>query len=194
MAASKWALEVRGFKDARKSFIELVNAMDPAGKSYGANALYRVAKSEIQTAMRDAGQYARDKARSNAAVSGVPRRLYSGARPAIFSFADFSAARDDKRKRSVLVGVRTGLSVRAKDERLFIAWGEGKRRRKDGTVAKRGLSMSFGALFERGTNDGRIRATHFFQAAIGSTTLRIKQIIGQAYIRAVEILNRNTKT
>lgn len=192
MAANKFRLEVRSFNEARKEFKALVQAMDPAGASSQMFDLYRVAQKEIQDALSDAGRFARDKARSNAAVTHAPRRLYQGSKPAIFSFSDFDSATDGKRKRSVLVGVRTGLSTRAKDERLFVTWGKGGKRRKDGTTSAGGFAMSLGALFERGTASARIRPRHYFSNAANSTRGMITRIVGQAYKRAVAVLNRNT--
>lgn len=192
MPANRFTLEMRGAREAKQAFVSLVKAMDPATGSGEVRGLYRIAQEDIRSAIAAAGQFLRDKARSNAAVTGSPRRLSQGSKPAIFSFADFNAASDDKRKRSVLVGVRTGLASRAKDPRLFIQWGSGAKRRKDGSTAHRGLSMSFGALFERGTANGRVRARHYFANAVTTTQGQIKVAIGNAYRRAVEILNRNT--
>lgn len=189
---NRFQLEVRGFKEAQKAFRDVVKAVDPATGSGELRGLYRTARAQIAEAMANAGQFLRDKARSNAQVTRAPKRLYSGARPAIFAFSDFSAARDDRRKRAVLVGVRTGLASQAKDERLYIKWGAGAKRRKDGSTASKGLSMSFATLYERGTANGRVRARHYFQNAVATTTHQIMGIVAQAYRRATSILNSNT--
>jgi hypothetical protein len=190
--ANRFQLEVRGFKEAQQAFRDVVKAVDPATSPGELRGLYRIARSQIVSALADAGRFLRDKARSNAMVMRAPKRLYSGARPAIFAFSDFDAARDDKRKRSVLVGVRTGLASRAKDERLFVKWGVGAKRRKDGSTASRGLAMSFGTLYEKGTANGRVRARHYFSNAVNTTKHSIMGLVAQAYRRAASLLNSTT--
>jgi hypothetical protein len=183
--ARRFAAEIKGLREIRLRFSDIAKAM--AGDR--TPTLSRVSKTVVD-AYGDAAMFVRDKARSNASSAGVPRRLFSGSRPAIFAFADFDAASDNKRKRSSLVGVRTGLSSRAKDPHLFIEWGKGHRRRKDGTIAQRGLAMSFGALFERGTQNRRIRAARYFRSAVFSTRGAVARILTTAYERAVEVLNK----
>lgn len=184
--------EMFRFKEAKESFRQAALAMDPAS----ANTLrdsYKRASGEIQEGFRRAALTIRDAAKSNAASSGAPRRLWSGVRPAIFAFSDFDSAKDDRRKRSVLVGVRTGLSYRAKQRELYIQWRPaGNTRKKDESkLGHGGLSMSFGALFEKGTANGRVRARHYFQSAIASASSQVLHMVTLAYQRATEHLNRD---
>ena len=183
--ARKFAAELEGLKEMRLRFTDIAKAMGMEKPQ----ALTTAAKG-ITEGFSAAALFVRDKARSNASGKGIPRRLYTGSSPAIFAFSDFNSSTDDKRKRSSLVGVRTGLSSRAKDPRLFIQWGIGAKRRKDGSVAGRGLAMSFGALFERGTKDRRIRAARFFRNAVFSTRGAVAQILTAAYQRAIDAINR----
>jgi hypothetical protein len=192
MAKKNWAITFDRMRltDAKKKFIDIAKSIDPATSKADLQALYRRAKSEIEDGYRMAALYVRDRARLNASASGAPRRLYSGNRPAIFSFADFDSAKDDRRKRSSLVGVRTGLSYWTPDEDLYVRWGYGARRKKDGTRAHGGLSMSLGALFERGTQDKRIRPKRYFRKAVFSARSYIAQTLTTAYHRAIGHLNR----
>jgi hypothetical protein len=195
MPVNKVALEVRSFRDAKRDFKNLVAAMDPSTASSQVFALYRVAQREIQEALAKGGEYARNSARSVAATTGAPRRLYSGSKPAIFAFSDFEAQTQGRRKRSALVGVRTGLSTKARDKDLFINWskGRGKRKSDGSSIGDGGLSMSLGALFERGTQNRRIRPRNYFRFGVAAASSRILATVGQAYKRAVRILNQNTK-
>jgi hypothetical protein len=203
VAQNKVALEVRSFRDAKRDFQSLVKAMDPATSSSQVYALYRVAQKEIQDALSKGGQFARDAVRSMAAATHAPRRLYSGSKPAIFSFADFDAATDNRRKRSVLVGVRTGLNPKASDPNLYIQWSpKSNIRKKDGSKIRdkwlgmrfgdKGLSMSLGTLFERGTQNRRIKPKNFFRFGVAAASSRILAGVGNAYKRAVQVLNKNT--
>jgi hypothetical protein len=194
VAQNKVALEVRSFRDAKRDFQSLVKAMDPATSSSQVYALYRVAQKEIQDALYKGGLFARDAVRSMAAATHAPRRLYSGSKPAIFSFADFNASTDSKRKRSVLVGVRTGLASKAPDKSLYVNWSKGSGNRKsDGSkIGSGGLSISFGSLFERGTQNRRIKPKNFFRFGVAAASSRIIAGVGNAYKRAVQVLNKNT--
>ena len=192
MAKKNWALSFDRMRltEAKKMFIDIAKSIDPATSKSSLQFLYRQAKAEIEEGYRVAAVYVRDKARANAQSSGAPRRLYTGSRPAIFAFSDFDAAKDDKRKRSSMVGVRTGLSYRAKDKRLYIEWGYGARRKSDNSRASGGLSMSLGALFERGTQDRRMRPRRFFRSAVWSAKGYIAQTLTAAYYRAIGHLNK----
>jgi hypothetical protein len=190
--ARKWAVEAKNLRQMKLAFKDIMATVDPTGKllseSRGKAFLASVGKT-ITDAYLNAALMIRDAARLRASAGGAPRRLYEGSRPAIFAFADFDAGRDDKRKRSSLVGVRTGLSYFAKDERLFVRWGEGSRRRKDGTVATRGLSMSLGAIFERGTQNRRIKPIRYFRGAIHATRGKVLTKLAEAYRLAGYKLN-----
>lgn len=189
--AKNWSarFDAARLKETKQAFREIANAMDPGGNRAG--SFWRVAQEEIQNGLRMAAVMVRDKARSGAASSEAPRRLYTGSKPAIFAFSDFNAGTDDKRKRSVLVGMRTGLSSRAKDPRLYVTWGTGGIKRKSGTFAGRGLSMSLAALFEKGRADRRIKPKRFFRAAVFSTRSAVSNVLTSAYARAVAVINRN---
>ncbi len=189
MAGSKVEFSFKRLSEARKEFKTMALAMDPANKNQ-LPALYKQASAEIQTGLRSISIVIRDEARRGASAMRAPRRLFAGSRPAIFAFSDFDSARDDKRKRSVLVGMRTGLSSRAHDPHLYIRWGVGSKRREGGTVATGGLSMSLAALYERGTANGRIRPGHFFASALGSTESQSLRLLTLAYERAVDHLNQ----
>lgn len=177
--AGKFAVELKNLRELKVTFREIASAV--SGEK--AKGMLQYAGIAIQDAYGKAARLIRDRARSNASGAGAPRRLYSGARPAIFAFSDFQAGRDDKRKRSSLVGVRTGLSTRARDPHLFIQWHpRSGRRSKDGSRLQRGgLSMSLGALFERGTKDRRIRPLRYFRSAIFATRGQVLGLLTRAY-------------
>jgi len=179
--ARKFAAELANLAEVRARFKLAALAIDPAEK--------RRADFGISDALRTAAVYIRDKARGNAAGKQLPRRLYTGDKPAIFAFSDPDAGSSPRTKQSALIGVRTGLSARSRDPRLFIQWGRGARRRKDNSVATGGISMSFGALFERGTKDRRIRAGRYFRSAVFGTRAAVIQIMTNAYRKAVDRLN-----
>lgn len=188
--AKKWGIQsdAARLKQTKASFRAIAQIVDPGGERVG-SAWDRV-RDEVQAGFRMAAQIVRDKARSGAEAVGAPRRLYSGTRPAIFAFSDFDATRDPRRKRSALVGMRTGLASQAKDPSLFVTWGKGAKRRKGGTVATRGLSMSLAALFERGRADKRIKPGRFFRSAIFSTRSTVARLLTNAYVKAVGTINR----
>jgi hypothetical protein len=192
VAKKNWAVTFDRMRltEAKQMFVDIAKSIDPATSKSDLKLLYGRAKAEIEEGYRIAAVWVRDKARQNAQSGRTPRRLYSGTRPAIFAFSDFDSARDDKRKRSSLVGVRTGLSYKAKDERLYIEWGYGNRRRKDNSKASGGLSMSLGALFERGTQDRRIKPRRFFRSAVWASRSYVAQILTSAYYRAIGHLNK----
>jgi hypothetical protein len=188
--AKNWGakFDATRLREAKAAFRAIAEVVDPGGKRVG--AAWENARAEVQDGFRAAALIVRNKARAGAASVGAPKRLYSGDKPAIFAFSDFRAATDDKRKRAVLVGMRTGLSTQAKDPSLFIAWGKGATRRKGGTVAARGLSMSLAALFERGRADRRIKPGRFFRSAIFSTRSTVARLLTSAYAKAVGTINR----
>ena len=176
-------------REAKAAFKFIAASLDPA-KTQSLTSLWKLAQDEVQSGFRAAAVMVRDKARAYAAGKGVPKRLYSGARPAIFAFTDFAAGRDDKRKRSALVGVRTGLATAAKDPSLYVQWGIGSRR-KNGSIAGRGLSMRLGGIFERGTENRRIKPARYFRSAIFSTRGSVARMLTQAYYKAAATINRN---
>jgi len=178
-------IEVKNLRALKLRFTDIAKSVSAEHSA----SLQRVGKA-IQDAYRAAAIAVRDDARSRAATGGAPRRLYSGQRPAIFAFSDFDAARDNKRSRSSLVGVRTGLSSRAPDKNLFVRWGEGSRRAKDNSIAEGGLSMSLGALFERGTRDKRVKPRRYFRSAIFATRGAVVRILTNAYRAAADAINR----
>jgi hypothetical protein len=174
-------------REAKAAFKFIAASLDPA-KTQSLTSLWKLAQDEVQSGFRAAAVMVRDKARAYAAGKGVPKRLYSGARPAIFAFTDFAAGRDDKRKRSALVGVRTGLATAAKDPSLYVQWGIGSRR-KNGSIAGRGLSMSLAAIFERGTQNRRIKPIRYFRGAIYATRGKVLTKLAEAYRLAGYKLN-----
>lgn len=193
MARQNLRGEWRNLKEQQIRFRSFARAVDGVGSNRidgAGSTVYQRIKLGITDAYAVAARMIRDRTRSNAAATRAPRRLWSGARPAIFSFADFSSATDSKRSRSSMVGVRTGLSHRAKDPSLYVTWGVGAKRRKGGSVATRGLSMSFGALFERGTQDRRIRPRRYFRSAIYATRSAVLRMLANAYRKAADAFNR----
>ncbi len=188
--AKKWGakFDAARLREAKAAFRAIAEVVDPGGARVG--SAWANARSEVQDGFRAAALVVRDKARIGAAAVGAPKRLYSGSRPAIFAFSDFNAATDNKRKRAVLVGMRTGLASAAKDSSLFVTWGKGSTRRKDGSVAARGLAMSLAALFERGRADRRIKPGRFFRAAIFSTRSTVARLLTSAYVKATGTINR----
>lgn len=190
--AKKWELKFdqARLRESKQMFAEVAKSIDPATSDSQLRSLYQLAKKEVEDGLRQAAIYVRDRARQNAANKGAPRRLYTGTKPAIFAFTDFNATADPKRQRSALIGARTGLSAKAKDERLYVTWGRGAKRMKGGTIAANGLSMSIAALFERGTRDRRIKPGRFLRDAFFGTRGYVSRALTQAYYRALKQLNR----
>ncbi len=185
--AGKFAVELKNLRELKVQFRDIATAV--TGER--AKGALQYAGQAIQNAYGAAALLIRDKARSNAAAGRAPRRLYSGARPAIFAFSDFESGRDDKRKRSSLVGVRTGLSPRAPDPHLYIQWfPKSGRRSKDGSRLQHGgLSMSLAALYERGTKDRLVRPLRYFRSAIFSTKGQVIGLLTRAYQAAGAKIN-----
>ena len=177
-------------REARDMFVQVAKSFDTSTPDSDLKTLFKSVKNDIEDGLRQAAIHVRDRARTKAAAAGAPKRLYTGARPAIFAFTDFDAAKDPKRQRSALVGARTGLSVKAKDETLFVTWGRGAKRKKDGSVAANGLSMSLAGLFERGRKDRRIKPGRFMRDAFFGTRGFVAQLMTRAYRKALAQLNR----
>ena len=171
--ARKWAVEAKNLKEMKLRFADISRTIDGDRLT----SLRSVAKY-ITEAYQTAATAVRDRARYNAQTKGVPRRLFSGSRPAIFSFAEFDASTDRKRNRSALVGVRTGAPPR-RDPRLYVEWGR--------QTARKGMSLA--RIFESGTRRG-IRPGRYFRSAIFATRGRVIAILTTAYKNAVDRMNR----
>jgi hypothetical protein len=185
--AGKFAVELKNLRELKVQFRDMAKAI--SGDKH--SGILQQAGLAIQEAYGAAARLIRDRARSNASGGGAPRRLYAGARPAIFAFSDFDAGRDDKRKRSSLVGVRTGLSTRTRDPHLFVQWHPklGTRKKDGSNLQSGGLSMSLAALFERGTKDRRIRPLRYFRSALFATRGQVIGILTRAYQSAGAKIN-----
>lgn len=141
-------------------------------------AQFQSVSKGIQDGYRIAANVVRDQARKNAASGNAPRRLYSGSKPAIFSFAEFDASDNSRRNRSAMVGVRTGAPPR-KDSRLYVEWGK-----RSGHLK----GMSLGRIFESGTKRG-IKPRRFFRNAWFSTRSKVLSILTSAYTEAIRRFN-----
>ena len=173
----KWGAEIANLKETQVRFAEIVRAMDGEDKS-----VYRAAKERISKRFVEVSRYLRDKARLNVAMAGGPQRV----RAAIFAFTDFDASRVPSRKRSTLVGVRTGAPPRH-DPHIFFTWGRGSTRRKGGGIAHRGIGMSLGRIFESGTRF--VRGSRYFRNAVFSTKTTILRQLADAYKDAVRMMS-----
>ncbi len=185
--AGKFAVELKNLRELKVQFRDIAKSVS-GERAVGVLQNVGIA---IQNAYGAAAVLIRDKARSNAAAGRAPRRLYSGARPAIFAFSDFESGRSNKQKRSSLVGVRTGLSARSPDPNLFVTWHpKSGTRKKDGSrLQSGGLSMSLAALYERGTKDRRVRPIRYFRSAIFSTKGQVIGLLTRAYQAAGAKIN-----
>lgn len=162
---SRWALEFANYKEVRGRFTGFAAVLQ------GDNpALFQQVSRVIVEAYKKAADLVRDKARSNAISGGVPSRLFSGANPAIFSYADVVSATTGKRKQSALVGVRTGAPPR-RDMAIYREWGK-----KSGHL--KGISIA--RIFETGTRRG-IKGRRFFRSAIFATRGRVLTMLADAY-------------
>jgi hypothetical protein len=171
--ARKWAVEAKNLKEMKLRFRDIGKVIDGERLT-----MFQAVAKGVTEAYKTAATAVRDRARYNAQAKGVPRRLYSGARPAIFSFAEFDASYDKKRNRSALVGVRTGAPPR-RDDRLYVEWGN--------QTARKGMSLA--RIFESGTRKG-IRPTRFFRSAIFATRGKVIAILTTAYRGAIDKINR----
>ena len=176
-SGKKWGAEIANLKETQVRFSEIVHAISGDDKS-----LFRQAKEHISKRFVEVSQFLRDKARDNIAMVDGPRRL----RAAVFAFTDFDASRDPRRKRATLVGVRTGAPPR-NDPKLFFVWGRGSTRRKGGGVARRGIGMSLGRIYETGTRFRR--GARYFRNAVFSTKSTILNQLASAYKDAVRMLS-----
>lgn len=181
----KWAVEFRNLREVKAAF----QAISRSVEGRAGSGIIQSASKAVQEGYIKASGLIRDRARSNAQQGGAPRRLYAGPRPAIFGFSDFGASADKRKSRSAMVGVRTGLSSRTPDPNLFIRWGRGAARRKGGSIATKGLSMSFGRLFESGTKDRRVKPLRYFRSAIFQTRGNVIAILTKAYQSAAAAIN-----
>lgn len=182
-ARAVFQCKAQNLKEMRVAFHEIAKAVDMSERGRLA-----AVSGGIQKAYAAAAVYVRDKARRNAQAGGAPKRLHSGARPAIFAFTDYDATRDTKRSRSALVGVRTGLSAKTPDQKLYITWGHGVKRKKGGSVAHGGLSMSLARVFESGTSRG-IKARRYFRNAVFGSRGQVLSFLTKAYEAAIRQIN-----
>jgi hypothetical protein len=183
--ARKWAVELASLKANKAEFSKISSTIDRTQQGY------RSIVDRLHEAFKAAAILVRYKAMTNASAGGAPQRIHSSTKAAIFAYLKLDASSNPKRKGSPLIGVRTGKFHN--DERLWKTWGVGSARRKDGSIAKNGLSMSLGAMFERGTRRGgkrTIRPIRFFRNAVFSSKPRIYSILADAYRRAIQQLNK----
>jgi len=166
--------QVQNLREMKKRFSDIAKTVDRE-----TGTPFKSIATGITKAYALAARVVRDKARSNASSGTVPRRLYSGSKPAIFAFTDFDSSANKKRSRSSLVGVRTGAPPR-KDLRLYVEWG--KRGGKQ-------LGMSLARIFESGTRKG-IKARRFFRSAVFATRSRVLSILTDAYTEAIRKFNQ----
>lgn len=171
--ASVIKCQVANLRELKMRFSDIGKAVDGLKTTQ-----FQAVSKGIQEGYKIAANVVRDQARKNAASGNVPRRLYSGAKPAIFSFADFDAATDKRGMRSAMVGVRTGAPPR-KDSRLYVEWG------KRGGHMK---GMSLGRIFESGTKRG-IKPRRFFRSAWFATRSKVLSILTSAYTEAIRRFN-----
>jgi len=167
ISGKKWGAEIANLKETQVRFAEVVRAMDGDDR-----AAFRAAKDRISKRFAEVSRFLRDKARLNVAMAGGPRRV----RAAIFAFTDFDASKDTRRKRSTLVGVRTGARPRL-DKNIFFEWGKGTGRR----------GMSLGRIYESGTRF--VRGSRFFRNAVFSTKTAILNRLAEAYRDAVRMMS-----
>lgn len=183
----RWASEIANLKEVRQRFFDVSRAISkesPAGQAEPAGA-------SLIRAFNDTALIVRDKARSYASQGKAAKRIYTGQTPAIFAFLELGRSDKNKKNAGPLLGVRTGKYQH--DTTLWKTWGRGTRRRKDNTVAVNGLSMSLGAMFERGTRQKGKRAIkpiRFFRSATFSSKSLIISKLTDAYKHAIEVINR----
>lgn len=174
--AKKWAVEVEGVANMRRRFQTIAKTIDfertPEARS--------IAETLIRTFAK-AAESIRNDARLRAQTGNAPKRLSTGSSPAIFSYFDPDSSSSARRRRSALVGVRTGAPPR-RDNRLYVEWAKGTR------------GISLGRLFERGTADRKIRPLRYFRNAIFASRGRVLTQLAAAYRQAAAALNSLRRT
>ena len=174
--ARKWAVEFKNLKEIKTRFHEIARAIS----AEKAGSLRSVSDIIIAT-YTEAAWIVKAAALRNASSGRVPRRLYVGARPAIFAvpLATQSIARIRVSERSSMVGVRTGAEPRL-DRAQYKEWGGSKGNLK---------GMSLGRIFESGTHRG-IKPVKYFRSAVLETKGKVVSILTNAYKHAILRLNK----
>jgi len=172
----KWFnAEIKNLNAVRKRFREIskvIEGRDPE--------LYKQAWSVITKAFATQADALRDKTRLRRAIKSAPRRLDK----AIFSFSDISKVKSMTKRRSVLVGIRTGAPPRI-DRKIYKEWG-GKLGAHNVRVTKR-VGMSIARMFESGTQ--KIQGMNFFKSAIMQTRDGILRKLAESYSQAVKMMS-----
>lgn len=167
--------ELRNLNAVRRRFTSISKAIE--GESPD---LFKSAWGVITEAFTAVSDELRDKTKLRRAIKSAPRRLDK----AIFSFSDLSKVRSKAKRRSVLVGVKTGAPPRL-DTNLYKRWG--RRLNAHNVVTKRAVGMSIARMFESGTS--KIQPMNFFASAITQSRSGILKRLAEAYSRAVEMMS-----
>jgi len=167
--------ELRNLNAVRRKFTSISKAIEGENPD-----LFKNAWSVITDAFAAASNELRDKTKLRRAIKSAPRRLDR----AIFSFSDLSKVKSKAKRRSVLVGVKTGAPPRL-DTNLYKIWGQ--RLNSHNVVTKRAVGMSIARMFESGTS--KIQPMNFFASAITQSRSEIIKRLSDAYSRAVELMS-----
>ena len=173
--AGRWRIEVEGLKDLQTSFGELAAILTGEGQI----VKYQRGLAIVTSGLERAAVMLRDAART--ALGGRSRRV----KEATFAFYNLNAGRTKAKKRTSLVGVRTGAPPNW-DRTIYRVWGAGSTR-KNGTTATNGLGISLGRIFESGTRYQR--GTRFFSSAIRNGKSAAISTLVNAYKEAIRIFN-----
>lgn len=177
----RWGVEFTNLRQLQVRFSDLAAAVEGRGD----RARFKTAALRIQNEFVAVSRDLRDSIRSQAQARQVPRVVQQ----AVFAFTDFDRAKNARAERSTLVGVRKGAPPR-RDMSIYREWGRGSRRRKDNTVAVRGLGMSLSTIFEKGTKRG-IRGRRYFRTAVFGARARILRRLTDAYRAGIEAFNEH---
>jgi len=174
--ARKWAVEFKNLKEIKTRFHEIARAIsaEQAGS-------LRSVSDIILASYKEAAWVVKEAALRNASSGSVPRRIFSGARPAIFAvpLVSENISRIRVYQRSAMVGVRTGAAPRL-DRSQYKEWGGSKGNLK---------GMSLGRIFESGTHRG-IKPVKYFRRAVWGTKGKVVSILTNAYQYALLRLNK----
>jgi len=173
--AGRWRAEVTGLKEVQSSFGELTALLLAEGRV----DKYQRGLAIVKDGFARASTLLRDAART--ALGGKSQRVNA----ATFAFYDLDAGRTRAKKRSSLVGVRTGAPPRL-DKSIYRTWGVGSKR-KNGSTATHGLGISLGRIFESGTRFQR--GTKFFSSAVRGAKSGAITTLVNAYKDAIKLFN-----
>jgi|GEM_PF-2684479 len=171
----QWRIEFKNLRSLQRNFRALSDTID--GRTNG--GFYQKQSEYLKFQFGIIAASLRNRIRAKSSGLGVPSRVQR----AVFSFADFDAARSSAGKRSALVGVRTGAPPRH-DKAIFRQW--------QGKQQGRKLGISLARIFESGTKRG-ITPKRYFESSIEAYKSSVLQAVAEAYKQAIQAFRQDAR-